>query len=95
MDRAEDGTGYIMYRDDGKKYRCSNTCYRWYLLDTSGGEYTEYRYRKIYKEHIYWQWGDWARWSSWDDEDPYDSYDWYDNSIDVDERTVSRYKEKG
>lgn len=92
---AEDGTGYIKYRDDGKKYRCSNTCYRWYVFETSGGEYTEYRSRPIYTEYTYWEWSDWSRWSSWDDEDPYDYYDWYDNSIDIDDRTVYRYKEKG
>lgn len=92
---AEDGKGYIKYKDDGKKYRCSNTCYRWYVLDTTGGEYTEYRYRDIYKKYTYWQWDDWSRWTSWSDDDPYDYYGWNDNSIDVDERTVYRYKEKG
>ena len=92
---AEDGTGYIKYKDDGNKYRCANSCYRWYVLDTEGGEYTEYRYRPIYTQYRYWEWSDWSRWSSWDDEDPYDYYDWYDKGIDVDERTIYRYKEKG
>jgi len=95
LPEAEDGTGYIKYKDDGKKFRCSNTCYRWYVFDTSGGEYTEYRSRPIYTEYTYWEWGDWSRWSSWDEDDPYDYYDWYDNGVDVDERTVYRYKEKG
>lgn len=94
LDRAEDGTGYIRYRDDGKYYRCSNTCFRWYVLDTQGGDYEEYRYRSIYTEYTYWEWGDWSRWSQWDAEDPYDNYDWYDD-VDIEERTVYRYKEKG
>ncbi|MBR1970729.1 MAG: hypothetical protein IKA17_10305 [Clostridia bacterium] len=91
---AEDGTGYIKYKEDGNKYRCANTCFRWYVVDTSGGEYTEYRSRPIYTKHIYWQWGDWSRWSSWSEEEPY--IDYYDDETDMDieERTYYRYKEK-
>lgn len=92
---ADDGKGYVLYKDNGKMYRCSNTCYRWYLLNTTGGEYTQYRSRPVYTEYVYWEWSSWSRWSNWDDEDPYDSYSWFDNTIDVDERTVYRYKEKG
>ena len=92
---SEDSTDDYAYYVDGKKYRCSNTCYRWYLIEITGGSYTQYRSRPIYREYVYWEWGDWSRWSSWDDDDPYDYYDWYDNSVDVDERVVYRYKEKG
>lgn len=90
-DLDEDLLTYV----DGKKYRCSNTCYRWYLIETTGGNFTRYRSRPIHREYVYWEWGDWSRWSSWDDNDPYDYYDWDDNSVDVDERLVYRYKEKG
>lgn len=91
---APGGKGYILYKDNGDEYRCKNTCFRWYILDTKGGDYTEYRYRTINKEHIYWQWGDWSRWSSWDEENPYDYYSGSSNSIAVEERTLYRYKEK-
>ncbi len=43
------------------------------------------------REYTYWEWGGWSRWSDWDDYEPYDN----GNDIDVDERTVYRYKEKG
>jgi len=95
LSKADDGVGYIKYKDDGKKYRCSNTCYRWYVFDTSGGDYTQYRSRHIYKEYTYWQWDYWSNWSSWREGDPYDYYDWHDDSVDIDERTVYRFKEKG
>ncbi len=97
LPEAADGIGYIKYKEDGNEYRCPNTCYRWYVFDTSGGEYTEYRSRPIYREYTYWEWDKWSRWSDWDDDDPYDYYDRYDDDIDIDveERTVYRYKEKG
>jgi len=94
LPEAPDGTGYVNYRSDGKFYRCPNTCYRWYIVETSGGDYTEYRYRSVKTLYTYWEWGDWSRWSSWDEEDPYDFYEGSRNSIDVEERTVYRYKEK-
>lgn len=92
---APDGAGYILYNNDGSKYRCSNTCYRWYVVDTVGGEYTEYRSRPVYVTYIYERWGDWSRWSSWDDEDPYEyDYAYGDDSVEVEQRTMYRYKEK-
>ena len=91
---AEDGTGYIKYKDDGNKYRCPNTCYRWYVFDTSGGEYTQYRSREIYTQYTYWEWGNWSRWSSWSDDYPYEYY-YKNKDVDIDERVVYRYKEKG
>lgn len=80
----DDDSSYIKYVD-GEKYRCSNTCFRWYIMDKQGGEYTEYRYRPVYRTYIYWQWSDWS-----------DYDDWYPRGRDVDvrERTVYRYKEK-
>lgn len=92
---SDDSTDDYAYYVDGKKYRCSNTCFRWYLIETTGGSYTQYRSRPVYREYVYWEWGDWTRWSSWDDEDPYDEYGWFNNSVDIDERTVYRFKEKG
>ncbi len=96
LDKSPDTNSTYEHYVDGERYRCSNTCYRWYQTDTEGGSYTEYRSRPIYYEYTYSQWGDWSRWSDWDEEDPYDDYDWYDEDVDieVDERTVYRYKEK-
>ena len=92
---SEDSTYSHVYYVNGKKYRCSNTCYRWYLMETTGGDYTQYRYRDIEYEYEYWEWGDWSRWSNWSTQDPYDDYYWDDDiKLDVDERTVYRYKEK-
>jgi len=95
LPEAEDGVGYIQYKSDGDKYRCPNSCYRWYVFDTSGGDYTEYRYRQVYTEYTYWEWDNWTNWSSWYEGNPYDSFDWNDNSVQFEERKVYRYKEKG
>jgi len=93
---SEDSTSDYAYFVDGKRYRCPNTCYRWYLAETTGGNYTQYRSREIYREYVYWEWGDWSRWSDWGEDDPYDYYDTDDDEdIDVEERVIYRYKEKG
>jgi len=86
---SEDSDSDYTYYVDGEKYRCSNSCFRWYIVDREGGDYTQYRSRRIYKICTYWQWSDW---SDYDTEAPTDYYDW--DEIDVDERTVYRYKEK-
>lgn len=85
--------GSVLYKDDGNFYRCSNSCFRWYVMETTGGEYTEYNYRPIYHKYIYWQWGDWSRWTDWDDYEPYFGY-YERGSYDVEERTMYRFKEK-
>lgn len=94
-----DGTGHVIYNSDGSFWRCSNSCFRWYVVDTRGGDYYEYRSRPIYHEYVYWRWGNWSNWSDWQDNRPsgYVSYyfDMDDNyNMDVTERTVYRYKEK-
>ena len=89
-----DGVGHVVYLDNGNFYRCSNSCFRWYLVDTTGGNYTEYSYRDVYHKYIYWEWTDWSRWSDWKDNIPYDYYDTYGGSVEIDERTIYRYKEK-
>ena len=89
---SEDSTSDYTLYTNGEKYKCTNSCYRWYIVDTNGGDYTQYRSRPIYREYVYWEWGDWSRWSDWDEDYPGYSYD---NSMDIEERTVYRYKEKG
>ncbi|MBO4897632.1 MAG: hypothetical protein J5590_04985 [Clostridia bacterium] len=85
--------GCVLEKDDGKYYRCANTCYRWYLVETRGGDYLEYSSRPIYHKYYYWRWSDWSRWSDWQESYPYGAY--YGNEYyDVESRTVYRYKEK-
>ena len=55
-------------------------------LYTSGGEYTQYRYRKKYEKHIYFRW---SAWSEFFDQRPSRNSD-----RDIEDRTVYRYKEK-
>lgn len=93
---SEDSTYNHAYYVNGEKYRCDNTCFRWYLIETTGGEYTQYRSRNVCREYIYSEWGDWSDWSWWSDEDPYEWYDYYDDETDIEvqQRTVYRFKEK-
>lgn len=86
---SEDSTSDYVYMVDGKKYRCSNTCYRWYLKETSGGDYIQYRSREIIKTHTFWEWSDWSEYGAYN---PYDDYGY--SEVDVESRTVYRYKEK-
>ncbi len=86
---SEDSTDDYAYIVDGVKQRCSNSCFRWYLVETSGGDYTQYRSRKITKTYVYWEWTDWSTYST---SNPYNRYGYSD--IDVDERKMYRYKEK-
>ena len=96
LSAAPDGQGgYVTYNSDGELNRCSNGCYRYYVMDESGGEYTMYRYRKIGWLYYYQWWGDWTDWSDWDTDDPNDFDVDDDTRIDVERRTVVRYKEKG
>ena len=81
----DNGAGECLYKDDGTVYRCNNTCYRWYVVDETGGDYTEYRSRKVYRTYIYWEWSDWSE---------YDDYKPRGSNLDIEKRTVYRYKEK-
>lgn len=82
---SDDSTDNYAYYVNGTKYRCSNTCYRWYLVETSGGDYTQYRSRRVNKTYVYWTYGPWSEYS-----DTYPS----GNDIDIRERKMYRYKEK-
>lgn len=87
---GDDNYSYVQYDYEGNKLLCSNGCYRWYLIETDGGDYTEYRSRPIYREYVYWKWGEWSDWSRWEDGRTLIRYD----DEDYEERTVYRYKEK-
>lgn len=86
---SEGSTSNYAYIVDGKVQRCSNTCFRWYLIETSGGDYTQYRRREIIKTHTFWKWGSWTGYGEYD-RDKYYNF----NDVDVKTRTVYRYKEK-
>lgn len=86
---SQDSTDDYAYVVDGKVQRCSNSCYRWYLVDTSGGDYTQYRSREVIQTHTFWEWSDWSDYST---NNPYKSYSSYE--IEVKNRKMYRYKEK-
>lgn len=93
LPNAPDGTGYVLYKDNGKEYRCNNTCYRWYVFDTDGGDYTQYRSRTVTKVYTYGRWGSWSSWSDWGTYRPSSPYVGYDG-LEIKSRTMYRYKEK-
>lgn len=85
IDEAPDGKGgYVLYNSDGSIKRCSNTCYRYYIIETTGGDYTEYRYRNVKYHYFFWQYTDWSDWSE----------RYPRGAARIDERTLYRYKEK-
>lgn len=65
-------------------YRCSNTCYRWYIMDRENTYKTQYRYRTITHTYYFYRW---KNWSSWGDTSYSSS-----SSRDVESRTVYRYR---
>ncbi len=82
---SEDTTADYAYYVNGQKYRCSNTCYRWYEVETSGGVLFQYRSRPVKTKYIYRSYGSWSAYS-----DTYPS----GSDLEVRERTVYRYKER-
>ncbi|MBR5517712.1 MAG: hypothetical protein IKV86_01635 [Clostridia bacterium] len=90
---APDGVGYLLYKDNGDKYRCSNTCYRWYVFDTRGGDYTQYRSRTVTTTYTYGRWGSWSSWSDWGTYRPTSPYVGYEG-LETKSRTMYRFKEK-
>ena len=82
---SEDSNSDYICIIDGEKYRCSNSCWRWYIDDTSEKDYTQYRSRKVTNIHTFWEYGD--RVGYGDDYPPADAEM-------ISERTVYRYMEK-
>lgn len=73
--------GYIYYPNG--RYDCSNSCWTWYLLNTSVNYKTQYRYRNIYYTYYYMKQGDWSSWS--------DDYAAPSGDREVETRTLYRY----
>lgn len=88
---GKDDFTYIQNDSNGNRVSCPNNIGEWYILNTEGGNYTQYRSRPIYKEYVFWEWSDWSEWSEWRD-NTY-AYGLGDN-IDFEERELYRYKEK-
>lgn len=55
-------TTYAYYPDGSSMYRCSSTCYIFYILDTEDVKETQYRYRTVTTSYDYY-WGEWSDWS--------------------------------
>jgi len=75
---------YIQYDSEGNKVHCDNNCYRWYLIEKTGGENIEYRYRDINYIYYFWVYNDWSDWS----------VNYPLSADDIEERVLYRYKEK-
>lgn len=65
-------------------YRCSNTCYRWYIMDRENTYKTQYRYRTITHTYYFYRWKNWFSWG--------DTYYSSSSSREVESRTVYRYR---
>lgn len=64
-------------------YRCSNTCYRWYIMDTEEVYKTQYRWRSVTTVYYYYHWGNWSSYG--------DSYISSNSDREVRTRTLYRY----
>ena len=94
LDEAPDGNGgYVLYNDDGSLKRCSNSCFRYYIIDTEGGNHTQYRSRAKKKIYYYQSWGEWSEWSEWSQRNPSYLEDEFDDMY-IEHRKVYRHKEK-
>jgi tetratricopeptide (TPR) repeat protein len=104
LPKSPDGSDDYEYDVDGQRQRCSNTCYRWYLVGTSGGNYTEYRTRSVTKQDMFYEYSDWSEYSDnkRNVSGGYGNNSFSDANANINDkktesrtRTVYRYKEKG
>lgn len=82
VDRPDVSGGYYYY-PSSTKYRCSNTCYTWYRMETSHTYKTQYCYRDTTYTYHYYKITDYTDWSD---------YAPTGNYYSLDTRTVYRYK---
>ena len=82
---SDDSTDDYAYYINGEKHRCTNSCYRWYLVETKGVEKTQYRTRSVLHKYKYKVVTDWCAYT-----DKYPSR----GVAEIRERTVYRYREK-
>ncbi|MCD8181709.1 MAG: S-layer homology domain-containing protein [Firmicutes bacterium] len=83
---SSDSTSDYVYYVNGERYKCSNGCYRWYLVGTRKTTTTYYRYRTVSSIYTYRVYSDWS---------DYSDTAWTASSTrEVRTRTVYRYREK-
>ena len=59
-----DGTKVLYYPNpNGDKYRCSNSCFYFFIMDTEDIYKTQYKYRTVYTVYHFYQWSDWSDYS--------------------------------
>ncbi len=86
LPNSSDSTSDYAYYVNGSLYRCSNTCYRWYLVEKQETKTTYYRYRTISYLYTYNITSSWSEYS--------DDVEKESSTREVRTRTVYRYKEK-
>ncbi|WP_297233442.1 serine/threonine-protein kinase [uncultured Flavonifractor sp.] len=84
----DDGNPGYLYYQGGNLYRCSNTCYTWYIKNKEDVTRTHYRSRSISTTYLYERWGEYTAFS--------DTLNVPSNSknYDIDTREVYRYRER-
>lgn len=80
-----DDRTYQYYGNGGTRYRCSNTCYNFYIMSTENEYKDQYRSRSIYTTYKFYRWDDWSSYS--------DSYVSGNSSREVRTRTLYRYRD--
>ncbi len=58
----DDGGGYVYY-PNGEKYRCSNSCWTWYIYEEEPVYETQYRSRSVSTTYYFYRWSDWSDYS--------------------------------
>lgn len=76
----------VVYYPNGSVYRCSNTCYYFFIMDTENTYKTQYRYRNVSTTYYFYQWNSWSKYS--------DSYISSNSDREVSTRTLYRYRDR-
>lgn len=80
------GDGEYLYKGTNTNdcYRCSNTCYRWYIVEQKDVFITQYSFREVKPIYYYYQWSEWSEYS--DNKKT-------DDNCEIRERTLYRYRD--
>lgn len=76
----------VVYYPNGSKYRCSNTCFYFFIMDTENTYKTQYRYRSVSTTYYFYQWSGWSNYS--------DFYVSSNSDREVSTRTLYRYRDR-
>ena len=86
LDAFEVDGKQVTYYKNGSKYRCSNTCFYFFIMDTQNTYKTQYRSRSISTTYYFYQWGGWSSYS--------DTFVSSNNDREVSTRTLYRYRDR-